>query len=606
MKILNSIFTAQELLKREGIKICYIVNPVQAKEAVNKLLMAKVHLALDIETAKLNPFAENKRAGLDPHLSEIRLFQVYAGGGYVYAFDMFFLKWSIIAPLWKKKMVAHNTVFEMKHLIHAGINPDMFDCSMLMENALNNKLISLESLVKDRLGWAMSKDLQTSNWSHAELSSEQLAYACMDAVAVKKLYPILKNELRKTDRIGVYKLMKKAQRSVAQLELNGFLFDTKGHRGLIDAWEKNKEALEKKLIKEFGSDTNFNSGKQLSKCLEETLPDKYLKGWPLTKTGQLKTDIETFKQYSEIASLNILVEYKHFTKLINTYGIKFASHVSPVTGRIHASFRLGGAVSGRFRSNSPNMQNIPRREEFRRLFEAKKSCKLVVADYGQIELRVAAILSNDRAMLKVFSKGQDLHRKTAALMAGIREQDVSLEQRQAAKAVNFGILYGIGARALVKYAKDKYNVIMSEQDAQKAIRSFFRAYPGIKRWQEKITRSSEITKKVESPGGRVRDFSKEGKESFYNEALNTPIQAGAAEVLLTALAKSEDYFKNIDIKLINIIHDEIILEVGEKEVSRASSALKEVMTESFLMLFPNSSATKLVEIKTGSNWADTR
>src|SRR5690606_31393313 len=141
-----------------------------------------------------------------------------------------------------------------------------------------------------------------------------------------------------------------------------------------------------------------------------------------------------------------LLKYKERSKLLNTYGESFADHISPATGRIHASFRIGGTTTGRLSCTKPNIQNPPRDSSFRRLFEAEKGNALVVADFSQVELRVAAIVSHDKEMLEAYRNGEDLHRKTAAAVLGIEQKDVSKDHRQMAKAVNFGLLYGQGAK----------------------------------------------------------------------------------------------------------------------------------------------------------------
>jgi|TARA_B100002003_G_scaffold251677_1_gene296645 DNA polymerase-1 len=606
MNILNSIFSSHELLEKQGIKVCYITNPAPAKEVVKKLSMVKAHLALDIETAKLCPFEENQKAGLDPRLSKIRLIQIYDGGCRVYIFNMFVLNKEILKPLWDKKMVAHNAVFELKHLNNVGIFPSSLDCTMLMGNAITNKLRKLKVLAMDRLGWLVGKDLQTSDWGVRELTTEQLEYAALDAVVAWKLFFHFQNALQKTGRGRVYKLMRDAQQIVAKLESNGIYFDVTSHKRLISKWEKSYDIAKEELVRMLDPDVNFNSGRQLSAWLHEKMDDKTLHDWPRTKTGQLSTSAETLNMFSEHPWVKPLREYKEVNKKIKTYGEKYAAHISPATGRVHSSFILGGTATSRFSCRAPNVQNPLRDKEFRQLFCSPEGRVLIIADYSQIELRVAAIISGDRAMLEAYAQGQDLHVKTAALIAGIREEEVTSAQRQAAKAVNFGMLYGMGANGLSKYAMSNYGVNMSELEATGAINSFFKAYPSVKKWQMNITRSVELTKQVETPGGRVRNFAEEGKDSFYTESLNTPIQGGAAEVLLIALARLDYYLTGLDAKLVNIIHDEIILEVTELDAGKTTIALEKAMVEGFLALFPNGGIKNLVEIKSVNNWAEAK
>ncbi len=220
-------------------------------------------------------------------------------------------------------------------------------------------------------------------------------------------------------------------------------------------------------------------------------------------------------------------------KGLSTYGKGYAAHISPVTGRIHASFLLGTAA-GRLSCQSPNIQNPPRDAAFRALFAPAPGRCLVVADYGQIELRVAALVSGDSAMRAAYEQGQDLHRKTAAAVLGIEPGAVTKGQRQMAKAVNFGLLFGQGAKGLQAYAKASYGAELSQREAEKARAAFFTAYPGLRRWQEQQQEQARFAKQVHTPGGRCRGL--DGDRQLATASLNTPIQGGAAECLLAALA----------------------------------------------------------------------
>jgi DNA polymerase I len=182
---------------------------------------------------------------------------------------------------------------------------------------------------------------------------------------------------------------------------------------------------------------------------------------------------------------------------------------------------------------------------------------------------------------------------------------VTKDQRQAAKAINFGLLYGQGAKGLASYANSNYGVKMSEANAAKARSTFFKTYAVFRRWQEQTARTSERTLRVLTPGGRERDFAKEPKGYSYTESLNTPIQGGAAEIMLATLAVLEQRLAGLDAKLVNIIHDELVLEVAEADADKAIAAVESAMADGFLAIFPEGHAamTDLVEARQGSNWA---
>ena len=602
----EKIDAAKEIISREGLTLHYLKSSGEASAAVEELMKGKFPLGLDIETAKLNEFRDHKQAGLEPHLSCIRLIQLYGGGEKVYVFDMFALNVKILFPIWDKPLVAHNAVFDVKHLLHAGAKPHQIGCTMLMANALTGKLFSLADLGREHLGWRMSKTQQISDWDSPTLTQDQLEYAALDSVAVYKMFRILMDQIAKNKLIQVYTLMRDAQLAIAKMELNGIYFDLNGHQRLMATWHQAKKRSAEELLQVLGPHVNPDSSKQISSWLQTNLDKEALNEWPRTKTGQLKTDRSTLARGPHHPLTTPLQKYKDAAKMLSTFGTGYAEHINPVTGRIHAYFRLGGTATGRLSCSGPNIQNPPRDKQFRKLFSAPAGRILVVADYGQIELRVAALISGDESMLEAYANGEDLHRKTAAAIAGVPLKEVTPEQRQAAKAVNFGLLYGQGPKGLARYAKTNYGVDMSEREAVEAREAFFQTYSGLKRWQQETARKAESSKSVVTLGGRVRDFSREARGYQYTEALNTPIQGGAAEVLLATLPKLDKYLEGLDAKLVNVVHDEIVLEVAKRDAPRTKQAVEKAMIEGMLAMFPNASTVGLVEAKAGANWAEVK
>ena len=596
--------TSKEILDSEGFAIRYISEPELVEGALEDLMGAEM-LGLDIETARLEEYSDHKMAGLDPHLSRIRLVQI-CNGETVYVFDLDSIELQSLAPVFDYPMVAHNSVFEMKHLIHAGLELENPNCTMLMANALDGNLPNLADLAQARLGWEISKGLQTSDWSTKDLSSEQVAYAALDAVAAFRLYILLLEELNDKNVFDVYDLMLQSIKSIVQLELNGIYFDLDAHKKLITGWEAEKRVVVGDVRQLIGPDLNPASGAQISSWLKENLDEKTLEKWPRTKTGRLGTGADVLNNFPDQPLIKPLLEHKRVSKLLSTYGAKYAAHVNPETGRIHANFILGRAKTGRMSCTSPNMQNSPRDKAFRALFCAPPGKVLLVADYSQIELRVAALVSEDEVMLEAYEKGLDLHKKTASEISGVPFAQVTKEQRQAAKAINFGLLYGQGHRGLARYASANYGVEMSEQEAFKAKKAFFRTYKKLARWQQKTGRLSKRENRITTPGGRVRDFKMEKNGYRYTEALNTPIQGGAAEVLMAALEVLQKHLKGIDAKLVNTVHDEIVLEVALEHSHKAVVALEAAMTEGMLTIFPKASTNNLVDVNTGPSWAEAK
>ncbi len=234
---------------------------------------------------------------------------------------------------------------------------------------------------------------------------------------------------------------------------------------------------------------------------------------------------------------------------------------------------------------------------------------MVVADYGQIEMRVAAMVSGDRNMLSAYARGEDLHRKTAAAVSGVAAERVTGEQRQGAKAVNFGLLFGQGAKGLALYARSTYGVTMTEAQAAAARNAFFRTYPGLKAWQERASREAERTKRIVTPAGRILSMAARGGGEgnvSYTASLNTPIQGGAAEILLAALGCLERHLAGLDAQLVNVVHDEMMVEAAEADGPGAQRAVEAAMVEGMRTIFPQSPTKGLVDAHMGKNWADAK
>jgi DNA polymerase-1 len=410
--------------------------------------------------------------------------------------------------------------------------------------------------------------------------------------------------LRDRGLLDVYSLRKEAQKSLTRMMLSGVFFNLDLHNDLIKIW-KDKESFHKEKLSQDLGEINLNSNKQLNAWLNKHIDQKILSKWPKTSKGSLSVTSKVISRFREQLSWsNDYLKYKQFFKKGSTYGKKMQRHIHPFTGRMHPDFLLTGTDTGRLASRNPNVQNFPRDLEFRELFEAPKGKILIVSDYSQIELRVAAIISQDRAMMEAYKNGEDLHKKTAAAVLGILEEDVTKEQRQLAKAVNFGFLFGQGAEGFVNYAKDTYGVDVTLEEATQDKEKFLETYPNLKRWQIRTRSDAKLSLKVKTPCGFVRRF-KEAKQT-YNQSLNTPIQGGAAEVLLQALALVDKALDHSKAKIVNCIHDEIILESLEDYKDEASKLLEGSMIAAFSAVFPAQTTKNLIETKSAKNWRNAK
>ncbi len=593
--------SAAELLQGAGVAVRYVADPTTAEQALSELvtLPDTGPWGLDIETMPLPAFRTDSKAGLDPWRSAIRLVQVYPGGATCYVFDVAALGLSPLRELLQARaFVAHNALFELKFLLHNGAAPGKLGCTLLQDNALGGGHRSLAALSAERLQWALDKTLQVSDGTAANLTAGQLDYAALDAVAAYRLAGLQAALLKERGLVRCYSLMRDAQPAIARLELAGCPFDTAGHTTLVAQWQATAEQARGELDSLLNG-ANPDSPLQLSTWLAANLPPDTLATWPKTATGQLATDADTLAGLT-LPALEPLKRYKLAVKGLSTYGKGYAAHISPVTGRIHPSFVIGGTATGRLSCQSPNIQNPPRDPAFRALFAPSGGRCLVVADYGQIELRVAALVSGDSAMLAAYTDGRDLHRATAAAVLGIEPEAVSKAQRQMAKGVNFGMLFGSGAKGLRAYCKSSYGVEMTLSQADSAKSAFFKAYPGLSAWQTTTRQAAERAKQVRTPGGRVRPLDK----NIGTECLNTPVQGGAAECLLAALATLQ--LDSLNARLVNIVHDELVVECEPEQAGAVMVEVERAMVAGFLAIFPSGSTRDLVEAHSGPNWAEAK
>ncbi len=593
--------TASSLLTRWGYRVDYIRDPEAARVALSAMLNRNPPLlGVDIETMADSAWRLDSKAGLDPYKSQIRLLQL-ADRDTVLVFDMLTVPAELLAPAMERPLIAHNAIFEHRFLTRAGLNPKLLHCSLLMARVATGKTqgLSLADCAKVALSVDVDKTLQVSSWHNPELSAAQIDYAALDAVLALKLSDAYLPLIRSTGQTAAYKRMVKALPVVSRQMLSGVPFDTAAHQSMMDAWRKEIEPLRESLATELR--INPDSPAQLAQWLSKSLDADTLAAWPKTASGQLSTDADTLTkaQHPALAGLR---RYKLLGKQLSTYGDGYSGHIHPVTGRIHAEFGIAGTKGGRFYCRNPNIQNPPRDAAFRALFKAPAGRCLIVADYSQVELRIAALLAPDNVMLDAYQQGADLHKRTAAAVSGIPESEVTKAQRQLAKACNFGLIYGMGAQGLAAYASASYGVDMPLKAAEKARAAFFAAYPGIHAWHSRTRLKSAQDKTVRTHGGLLRDLGKEQYGWKLTEALNTPVQGTGAECLIESLIALPGALAGLDAQLIHHVHDEILIECAEGDAESAKRALTAAMEKGFAALFPDHPMPGLVEAHSGPDW----
>lgn len=575
----------------EGLR--YITAEAEAIRRVEQLIQAPV-VGLDIETS-----------GLDPHRDRVRLVSVATLAGKVAVFDLDHVPWSALQPLSRRPWAVFNGSFEFRFLFPHAMVPPLHDLQLLDRIVTHRMHRTLADAVKEHIGIVLDKSAQVSDWT-GELSRSQIEYAGLDALATVRAAEVLLRTIQQRGQRALYDCWRAALRTLARLELDGMSFDFETHRVMVDGWQREKDALYRELLNHLGAGISPTSGPQLGEWLKQKLPAKTIKAWPCTDKGRLKTDADTLALFADLPMVQPLLRFKKVCKWLSTYGDSYASHRHPITGRFHPSLRIGQTVSSRVCASKPNVQNPPRMDEFRALFVPAPGKVLVGADYSQIELRVAALLSEDTAMLEAYRRGDDLHRITAAAVAGIAPDKVTKAQRTAAKAVNFGNLFGQGPAGLAQTAKLTYGVDMSSSEAKAALAKFHAAYPQLAAWKRQQIGMAQQYRQVKTRLGLIRDFDVQGEGYLQGEACNIPIQGSAAEVLLSTLGKLPLELAGLDARLYHNVHDELIVECGPDDAEQVAEVLKETMIDGFLQVFPEAEdiTHDLVDVQTGNSWAE--
>ncbi len=468
---------------------------------------------------------------------------------------------------------------------------------------------NLDEIAKDVLGHKMisykevtgglEKGMDFSNVS----IEKAMEYSCEDVHVTALVKDKFHNSLQKK---GLWELYTKVEvpliEVLARMEMSGILIDRNGLRSLRKEFSERLRHLKEKVYELAGCKFNVNSTKQLAEVLFEKLGLPQLKKTK-KKTGY-STDVEVLTALSKIHPLpEVLLEYRNLSKLKSTYIEGLEREINPETGRIHTSFNQTVTATGRLSSSEPNLQNIPIRtqegRQIRALFIAGPGRVFVSADYSQIDLRVLAHYSEDRNLLYAFNRGEDIHRRTAALIFKVEPEFVTSEMRRVAKTVNFGIIYGMSAFGLAK------ELGISRKEAKQFIDAYFEQYPGVKTYMEEMVSLCRRQGYVETILGRrryikdIRARSRNIRQFAERTAINTPIQGSAADIIKLSMLKVHKCYENENLgaRLLLQVHDELVVECPEGSVERALALLKEIMEGVVRLKVPLT-----VSVGQGKNW----
>jgi len=511
--------------------------------------------------------------------------------------------------------VAHNAKYDYIVLAKHGLKvlPITFD-TMIAEFVIDpsSRNLGLKNLAFVRLGEEMTHIEELigkgkRRISMAEVAIESVApYAAADAETTLRLMPILRAEL---ERVNSMKLMDEIEMPLisvlANMEMTGTLLDLAFFKKMSEELAPRLAELENKVFEMAGKTFNLNSPQQLSDVLFNYLRIEPPNRGRKTSTGFYSTAADVLDVLNgKHPIINVILDYRELAKLKSTYVDALPPAVDPKTGRVHTSYSQTGAVTGRLSSNNPNLQNIPiRTEEGRKVrngFIAEEGNVLISVDYSQIELRIVAHMAQDDGMLAAFRAGEDIHSTTAAAVYGVENEAVTKDMRRHAKAINFGLIYGMSAFGL----KNSTDLTLAE--AENFVKAYFQKFPGVKKYLDGIRKLAAEQGYVETLLGRRRYFpvlqSKSNvqmKNREEREAINAPIQGTAADIMKIAMLKIPSALKNAGLKgkMLLQVHDELVLECPREEIERTAQVVQETMSNAYPMSIPLST-----EARCGPSW----
>jgi DNA polymerase I-like protein with 3'-5' exonuclease and polymerase domains len=541
--------------------------------------------------------------------------------------------------------VLQNAAFDLGFLRGEGVDLGglLFDtmvAAKLINNGTGNKN-DLGSITKRQLSVELPKELQKADWS-GELSAEQLEYAARDAIVLPRLAEQLRQGLASTEVQGepmtqIFELEMSCLKPIALMQWHGFGFDAAGAAQLLQKLEQEAQVKMRAMLEHLdeairlknpedsstwlprNEDGSFNTNARDSGSIR--LGTKVYAGFNPRSDQQMALRLQQAgvilrpnDKGKPSMDQNLLAFIKGEFPLVAEYlawnkQMTLISHVEKLLnsigpdGRIHGSYRQMGTDTGRLSAASPNLQQIPRSGEFRRLFRAAEGYRLVVADFSQVELRVAAQLSGEERMIEAYRAGRDLHTETAALITGKQFEDVTKEERTSAKISNFGLLYGAGAATLQKQAVAQYGVDLSFAEAKELVTGFREAYPTLKKWQDK--EGNKTTKAVTTRIGRRRILT--GFNDKYTTRINTQVQGTAGDIAKTAIALLWQQLERTpedEARLISMVHDEIVMEVRADHVDLWQKRLSCAMEDAGNSIC--SDVPIVAEASSGETWADAK
>ncbi len=486
----------------------------------------------------------------------------------------------------------------MSYVLDAGKNRHNMDT--LSEIHLNHKTIAFKDLV--------GSGKKQINFNEVEIE-KAMEYAAEDADITFRLYKIFIENLKNEKLTNIYEIFEKPLiKILAFMEIYGVKVDNNFLKNLSEKFEKKIIELEKKIFKISKKEFKIGSTKQLGEIMYNELKISSLKK---TKKGSFATNANVLEDlaYKGLELPKLVLDWRQASKLKNTYSDSLPEYINPQTKRVHTSFLLAATTTGRLASSDPNLQNIPIKSEdgkdIRKAFIAEKENILVSADYNQIEMRILADLADVKELKKAFKNNEDIHTLTASQVFNIDIKKVDRNTRRKAKAINFGIIYGISQYGLAK------QIMVSNNEAEKFLNSYFLKFPEIKEYMNATIKFCRKSGYVSNIFGRrthlrgINDKNYNVRNFQERAAINAPIQGSASELMRLAMIRLNKKFndlKDIKSKMLLQIHDELIFEVPKIELKKINNLIQGEMTSVIKSDFHSFSIPLTVDINFGKNW----
>lgn len=600
------------------ISTVVVDNPAALEKLVEKLEQAEM-IALDTETTSTDPMQADL-VGISLAVDSREGYYIpvgHKGGGAQMPLAEVAASLKPVLESNTRKIAGHNLKYDWLVLSQHGINiPQVHFDTMIAEWLTNpaSHNLGLKDMAEVYLHKQMTHIEELigkgkNQLSMAEVPFDKAApYAAADAAVTFALVPALTEKLQRQNATELFHTLEMPLVTVlGRMEQNGIALDIPFFGKMAGELTTRLAEIEDQITQAIGYKLNINSTQQLSKALFETLklepPDRRQK----TASGMYSTAADVLELIrSQHPVVELILEYRELAKLKSTYVDTLPLQVNPKTGRVHTSFNQTGSVTGRLASSEPNLQNIPVRTDLGRKvrngFIAGEGQVFLSVDYSQIELRIVAHMAQDEAMLNAFRNGLDIHAATAAAINNIPLEKVTRSLRSRAKAINFGLIYGMSSFGLSRSAE------ITLAEAEDFVRAYFNQFPGVKRYLDSVKMQASRQGYVETLLGRRRYFPNLQNQSNVNirnreerEAINAPVQGTAADIIKLAMLKLPGALlqAGLNARIVLQVHDELLLECPVEELSETAQVVQQVMEQAYTLSIPLET-----DARSGKNWGE--